>query len=148
MHRTSVVQANQDVQVHRMHLDSVSTSLEDHLTGYFRKNGVTTTHHILPGPHGDMSRTIALQWDLTEELESPATITLQLMLRLLLNGSDRRFSVVATLSKQVNEKTKEASLDLPDIPADEHSEATLATQTEAAVATLATELSNTDNVAL
>ena len=76
--RGPLVQARLDIQLYRVRLEGVSTSVEEHLIGYFRKNGVTTTHQVSPGPHGDNSRTIALQWDVVEELKSTATITLQL----------------------------------------------------------------------
>ena len=52
MLRDSVPRMHSDVQIHRMRLDQVATSLEDHLTGYLRKGGATPTHEVLPGPHG------------------------------------------------------------------------------------------------
>ena len=147
MLRGPVVQAHLHIQVHRIRLEGVSTSLEEHLIGYFRKNGVTTTHQVSPGPDGDNSRTIALQWNVVEGLNSTAAITLQLTLRLLLDGPGHRFNLVAMLSRQVNNKTKKVTVELPDVQDDEHSNAILASQSEAAFATLATALSNTDSVA-
>ena len=96
---------------------------------------------------GDDSRTILLRWDVTDSLEATATITLELTLRLLLDGVGRRFSAVVVLSKKVDDKTKTVTLELPDMLDDDRVEATLASQAEAAFATLATELTSADNEA-
>ena len=134
--------AKQDVQLNRIHLDQVSTSLEEHLTGYLRKNGVTPTHEVALGPSGDTSRTITQKWNVENKPTSTATITLRLTVQLLRGAAGRRFKVLAELSKQVKDDTKRATLELPDVPDDRHSEATLSRQAEAAFATLATQLVN------
>lgn len=145
--RNSISQARPDIQEARSHLDRVSIGLEEHLTGYLRKGGVRTTHQVSPGSMGDDSRTILLRWDVTDSLEATATITLELTLRLLLDGVGRRFSAVVVLSKKVDDKTKTVTLELPDMLDDDRVEATLASQAEAAFATLATELTSADNEA-
>ena len=132
-----------DVQTRRLRLDRVSTALEDHLTRYFRKSGVRTTHRVSPDPTGDNSRTITLNWDVAGPDESTATVTLQLTLSLLPDGPTGRFAGTAVLSKRTKDNAQEVTLELPETPDDEHTEATLAGQSEAALAHLATELSTT-----
>lgn len=131
-----------DVQARRLRLDSVSTALEEHLTGYFRKSGVRTTHRVCPNPSGDNSRTISLEWDFAAGDESTETMTLQLALSLLPESSDGRFGGTASLSKQTADNTKEVALELPETADDEQTEATLVRHAEAAFARLAAELAS------
>ena len=142
MFRDSLLPARQSVQTHRTRLDRISTALEEHLTGYFRKSGLRTTHRVSPNPTGDNSSTITLQWDVIEDAGLTATIALQLTLRLLLDGPGGRFSVTAVLSKRIKGETKEVTVELPEVPDDAHTDAALARQSEGAVAHLAAELSS------
>ena len=141
-----VVRATHNIQTNRVRLDEISNALEVHLIEYFRNGGVTTTHQVLPGPTGDNSRTIELQWNANDDLGSTAPVALRFTLCLLVNGPSKRFGVTVVLSKQVNDKTKSVTIDLPDIPDDEHTSTTLESHSEAAFASLATELSHTDNM--
>ena len=118
----------------------MSVALEEHLTGYFRKGGVRTTHQVSPNPSGDNFRTITLQWDVAADVEPPAAMTLELTLRLSLDNPGGRFGATVRLSKQAADQTKDVMLELPEIDDDEHSEATFANQVEEAFVHLATQL--------
>ena len=142
MFRDPLPQSRLDVQARRLRLDQVSTALEEHLVGYFRKGAVRTTHSVSPDPSSDDSRTIALMWDVATDDKSIATITLQLTLCLLLDISGGRFAGTAVLAKRTTDGIKEVTLELPDTPNDKNTEATLAGHSEAAVANLAAELSS------
>ena len=140
MFRDPLVPARPAVPTHRTRLDRVSGALEEHLTGYFRKGGVRTTHQVSPDPSGDNSRTITLQWDVPADVEPPSAMTLELTLRLSRDNPNGRFGATVRLSQQAAEQTKDVMLELPEIDDDEHSEATLANQVEEAFVHLATQL--------
>ena len=131
-----------------MWVDRVSTRLEKYLTGYLRKNGVTPTHVVSPAPAGDDSRIITLQWEVMDGLTAVANITFELTLELLTEGLGQRFCTLIVLSRATSTHTKTVRLELPSILDDAHAQGALVSQSEAALATLATELSDTDNPTL
>ena len=144
LHRRPDVQVTPNIQKNRIHLDHVSNSLKEHLVAYFLKAGVTTVHHIMPGPNGDNSRTIELRWNTTDELVSTVEISLCCTLRLLINDLGVRFEMIMKLSKQVNDDMKSTDMNLPDVPDDEHSLTKMANQCESAFAVLAKNLLQPD----
>ena len=140
IHRNSVVQTTPNVQDTRVRLDDASHALETHLTSYFLDGGVTTTHQVLPGPDGDHSRTVELTWTTNDELGSIVGVSFRCTLRLVHTHQGRRFELKVELTKRKNGKTMSVDINLPDIPDNERSSTELAGQTEAAFASLATEL--------
>ena len=146
LYRDPVDQAAQDFPRNRVRLDEISRALEEHLIEYFRAAGVTTTHQVLPGPKGDNSRIIELKWNAIDDLRSTATVALRFTLCLLVNGPDKRLGVTVVLSREASGETKSVDIDLPEIGDNEQSSTTLANQCEAAFASLAIELSHTDNI--
>lgn len=142
IYRTPVDQAAHNTQLDWRRLDQISGALEEHLIDFFRNRGVTTTHHVSPDPTGDNSRTVELQWYVTDDLGSTATVTLQFIIRFLVDGTRKRFAVTAVLSKQTNDDTKAVTVSLPDIPDDECTLSTLIAQSEATFTELATKLTH------
>ena len=140
--RDPIPQGVVDVQARRRRLDAVSTTLDEHLTGYLRKGGIRATHRVVPSPAGDDSRTITLEWVASDHSKSTSTIVFQLTLRLLHEGSRGRFTSTATLSRQADDDAKDVTLELPDVLDDEHADAALASRSEAVIAQLAVKLSS------
>ena len=146
LHRDPVVQVPPNVQDVRVQLDEVSHALETHLISYFRNGGVITKHQVFPGPDGDNSRTVELTWDTNDELGSIVSVSCQCTLRLVEDSQGKRFELTVELAKQQNGTTKSVDINLPDIPNDEHSSTAMADQTKAALARLATELLNPEDI--
>ena len=146
MFRDPVVHARNDIQQYRMRLDQASSALEQHLIEYLRGGGVTATHRVSPGPTGDNSRTIELEWNTTDDARGTTNVELQYTVRLLVDGPANRFCVTAALTKRAAHMNKSATIELPEVPDDEHASATLIGQTEAAIGSLAIDASNADSV--
>ena len=127
-------------------IEHVAVGLEEHLTTYFRDQGMRTTHEVLPGSDGDASRSLKVSWE-AQAAGVPTTITFQLALRLLDSPPDACFSGRATLSTiTAGNARQEAALLLPDIPDDDCCETALAGQAEEAFATLAIRISGATRI--
>ena len=144
LHRDAAVQSTPAIQENRQLLDDSSRALESHLIDYFRDAGVTTRHQIMPGPTGDDSRLIELTWNVLGENGSTVVVTLRCTLHLLLASHPKRFGMALELSHQEHGAARTVDISPPDVPIDEHSTTRLASQAEAAVAHLATDLLNPD----
>ena len=140
LHRDPATNVQHSVQQKRILLDDTSRALERHLIAYFREAGVTTAHHITPGPTGDNSRSINLSWTVDDGGTSPVALSLRCALRLNTDNHAIRFGMTVELFKQEHGATKSAVLDLPGVPVDEHSEANLTNQADGAIARLATDM--------
>ena len=145
VHRDPVVQTTPNVQDIRVQLDEASHALEAHLTSYFRNGGVITTHQVRPGPDGDNSRIVELTWTTNDEIGSIVTVSFRSTLRVEQTNQGKRFVIGVELANEKNGKTKSVDINLPDIPDDEHRSTALAGQIEAAFASLATELLNSED---
>ena len=148
VHRGPVVQPNPNVQNTRMQLDYIARTLETHLVSYFHNGGVLATHQVLPGPHGDNSRTVKLTWNANDELGSTIDVSFQCSFRLVQTNQGKRFALTVTLAKQQDGTTKSVDIDLPDIPDDDRSATELADQSEGAFSKLATGLLNAEDTKL
>lgn len=128
------------IQEERKRLDQISSALENHLVAYFRKAQLTAVHEIKPCPGSDNSRIIQLSWQAHVGSASAVQVSLRCRLQSLVHELESRFAVVIFLSKQENGETKSAEMNLPDVPDDAKSSATLASQCEQAFENLAQDL--------
>ena len=135
-------QPHPDVQTQRLRLDAVSNTLRTNLNDHFRTNGVTTTHEVSPGPHGDTSRTISFTWEVTATLTPPANMLLRITIRLLLDGGAPRFAVAMLLSRRLDAAPKEVTIHLPDVPDDDHADTHLTIQAQRGLSALSTSLAS------
>ena len=140
LHRDSVEGSTPTIQQSRLLLDEASSNLETHLIEYFRNAGVTTKHQVVVGPTGDDSRSIELTWNVEHAVGSTVAVSLRCTLHLLIENHTKRFGMTVNLSNQEHGTARTADIAAPDVRVDEHSTTSLATQAEAAIAHLATDL--------
>lgn len=118
----------------------ISHRLEDDVLQYLRKYKVTAIHRLLPGTK-DTSKIIRFSWEAqTTEAGSISKIEFQLTVDLRSDSGLYSFSVTPTLSITANGVRKEAGLDLPEFPDEQGIESILASQSQAALTKLASDI--------